>query len=960
MPNVSRAVSFCQQQLDTLQQPFPEDVVNQMINGTVAYLAMPPNNIHLNEEEIARFRREIEFNNNIHQDDGAALRDNYDEPDWFTSYINIEDHPEYTQEQFVRTRATRTFFWSRYRRYLAESGFSLATLNHLDTATLNPMVNLLGNPNSERNFFRKGLVIGDVQSGKTATYTGLIAKAADAGYKIVILLTGTIEDLRRQTQKRLEEGFTGFDMAAQQKGRQVSVGVGRYNDNGTPHPGVVALTSQDGDFKANQIAMQLNDQSVFFLAIKKNKSTLEKLINWLIEVNADRQTGRIESSLLLVDDEADNASVNTRREDENPTVINGLIRQLAQIFTKTTYVGFTATPFANVFIAPDREDMALQDLFPSDFIYALEAPDTYIGARRIFATTEENGDVHIPEYHSSLNTIEDAGDREDDGYSFYHKHDPDWDDDLPESLTDAICCFFLFNALRDMKGDRAKPRTMMINISRFIDVQKRIKSKVETIIQNIFNSIQYHLDMEDPDNLGDNPWLNRLHDAWEKQYHTDNRMVEHDGQVVTWRMVAPLLQSANESLQLRAIYSGNKQERIDYDQYYRDNHFGMRVIAIGGLTLSRGLTLEGLGVTYFYRNTCTYDVLMQMGRWFGYRRNYEDLFRIWMGAQTMQWYGEIAQATEDLKSDIRMMQLQQLRPIDFGLRVKKISEDLSITAAIKMRSAQWITEYISFTGTLLETPYVSNGNTDNADNLTTISETWFQNYNIEISENKKVIRGVDRRTVSDFLRRIKLSPYNTKFPVNNILTFISDKDVLDTWDICFQEGNGSVFSPDGCNTGFNLVSRTIYTSLEEKKRIAIGQRGKVGGTADGKVCIDDDENKTKITHAQNLAKEAFERENPGKEWKDNYPSNTWFKFIQNRRPLLLIYFIEPKAPADSNEYIDRVIQNFEDTRQPLVCFALGIPTDGRDIPQKIRYAANRIYSAKELTQMADDNDNQEN
>ena len=323
----------------------------------------------------------------------------------------------------------------------------------------------------------------------------------------------------------------------------------------------------------------------------------------------------------------------------------------------------------------------------------------------------------------------------------------------------------------------------------------------------------------------------------------------------------------------------------------------------------------------------------------------------------MQWYGEIAEATEELKSDIRRMQEQQLRPIDFGLRVKQKSEELSITAAMKMRSAQMITEYLSFTGTLLETPYVSNVGNDNCRNLDAVSDILLRNHQIENFGRKKVIRDVARNEISDLLRRLVISPYNTKFPIPNFLAFIGDKTALEHWDICFPEGAGEDFRPRNCDTTFHLVRRTIYTSSEERRRIAIGQRGKVGGTEDGKVCIDDNE---LITRAEEQARANFEREHPHEEWRGNCPSNTWFRFIQNRRPLLLIYFIEPLAPEqDSNNYINRVVDGFRNTHQPLVCFALGVPTDGRDESQTVTYAANRIYTAAEQSQMADDNDNWE-
>lgn len=944
--NVDRAVVFCQQHLDTLQGPCPENIVEQMIEFTIQGLKLPPFCINLTEDEISSFRRMIAYNNAIQQDDGIVImNDNLQDSVWFTRFINLEDLPASEAEDTrERIRKERCFFWKRYRMFLSQSpDFFPTILNKLDTDTLNPMMNLLGNPAGEEDaFFKKGLVIGDVQSGKTATYIGLITKAADAGYKMVVLLTGIIEPLRSQTQKRMENGFIGEDGTANEDGRQVGVGTFENYNHSINHPIVVSNTTRENDFRDN-IVLELNEHNIFCLVMKKNPRVLPNLIKWLRN-NAACQRGMIDFPLLLIDDEADNASVNTRREGCGHTTINGLIRELAQIFTRTTYVGITATPFANVFIRPDD----YQDLFPSDFIYVLEAPNNYIGPDQIFITTDENGKKHIPKYHSSLNRIEDAGDTEDDGFSFYHMHDSDWDGDLPDSLSDAICCFFLFNALRDLRGDTSEPSTMMINMSRFTNIHKRILTKVEIIVRNISVAIEYHFDaVNDPDNLQGNVWLQRLKRVWDKQYDTDGRRVRLNGESVTWSMVAQRLKEANSQLQLRAIYTGS--ERLDYDRYYRNNHRGMRVIAIGGLTLSRGLTLEGLGITYFYRNTCTYDVLMQMGRWFGYRPNYEDLFRIWMSPQSIRWYGEIADAMGELKSDLRRMQEQRLRPQDFGLRVRKISEDLSITAAMKMRSAQIIREYINFTGTLLETPYVSYGNDDNQFNIRLISEQLLSGHRLENWHGKKVIRNVTKQTICNFLDKIRLSPYNTRFPHRKLAGFILKRDDLSSWDICFQEGNGRSYTPENSSGPIRLVVRTVYTSREERKRIAIGQRGKVGGTTDGKVCVDDE---NLIRHAEKMAEDEFRKKHPEREWKENYPSDAWFRHIRNRNPLLLIYYIEPKEPEeDSNEFLHGVIEEYERTLQPLVCFALGVPSDGEDSVQIVEYAANQVYSHQQLQRL---------
>lgn len=251
---------------------------------------------------------------------------------------------------------------------------------------LDNLTDLLGNPKSKKSFQRRGLIIGDVQSGKTSNYTGLLCKAADAGYEAIVLLTGTIEKLRKQTQLRIDEGFVGMDSSAMIKQKENNIiGVGKYNPSIYP----IVLTSTMNDFKtniANNLSFKIGvTNSPILFVIKKNVSTLKNLNKWL-KIQNSNSNDKIDHSLLVIDDESDNASVNTNSEEKNPTTINGQIRELLSLFNRASYVGFTATPFANIFIDPDTTDsMFKEDLFPKDYIYCLNAPTNYIGARDIFS-----------------------------------------------------------------------------------------------------------------------------------------------------------------------------------------------------------------------------------------------------------------------------------------------------------------------------------------------------------------------------------------------------------------------------------------------------------------------------------------------------------------------------------------------------------------------------------------------
>ena len=324
-------------------------------------------------DEAAKTRLfiDMEYEYKIVHNKGQAIFNDYGEKREWYSNLKIQDN----------------FFWSRYKDYLINhSSISRISINLLDDITLPDIMNCLGNPNEalDKPRLRRGLIIGDVQSGKTATYTGLICKAADAGYKVVILLTGITENLRRQTQERIDEGIVGITLKKEGKiEKYPRVGVGLDNKQIK----ATSVTSTLNDFvgNCNKITMSLANNSLVLFVIKKNVSVLQRLFNWLREQNIDPVKGYVDVPMLLIDDEADNASVNTRKDETDPTRTNKLIRQICNLFMNSTYVGFTATPFANVFIDPDSVDaMQHADLFPEHFIYALEAPSNYVGADKIF------------------------------------------------------------------------------------------------------------------------------------------------------------------------------------------------------------------------------------------------------------------------------------------------------------------------------------------------------------------------------------------------------------------------------------------------------------------------------------------------------------------------------------------------------------------------------------------------
>jgi hypothetical protein len=913
--NLVRAVDVFIQ-LNNYSHKLDEATVDELISK-----ALTITSIDFAPQELEAVKRDITWKYKIYTTPGQSIVDDYEQVNWYDD----------------RKSEIQPVFWSRYKNYLIDDKkFSPNVVTTLGEETLDSkLMNYIGDPTSVDNFFKRGLIIGDVQSGKTSTYIGFICKAADAGYKVFILLTGTIESLRKQTQERVEEGFIGINLSADiTGGRRVGVGL----DNKPIH--AMAMTSRITDFTGNsdKIAVSLSDKQAVVFVIKKNTTVLKKLKDWLVSLNADPGTGKIDIPMLLIDDEADNASINTNAGKEDPTKINKLIRELSSVFAKSNYVGFTATPFANVFIDPENtEEMETQDLFPEDFIVALPTPSNYIGPNQIFS---EEG-----LYHAQLVDIEDAGREKNDGWPFYFKHNKSWEGDLPESLTDSLYAFYLANAIRDLRGDSKEHRSMLINISRFVNVQHFIKSQVEELHDRAYRSIKFNLNNDFDASIKD-PVIKRIYENWAKHYST----LEFD-----WNDIAEKLFESIENIQIKVVNSSKNSEKLEYPK-----NEGIRVIAIGGLALSRGLTLEGLITSYFYRNTCTYDVLMQMGRWFGYRKGYDDLFRIWTHKDSADWYGEIAEATETLKQDMSIMREQGLKPKNFGIRVRNNCTELKITANNKMRNAADEYDYLSYFGGVVETPYLIY-NTETQKNNYNVMLSYIDKYlsrgcNFEKMKIKGtgehyVIQDIPKIDILEFLKRMKVSKFSSSFDIGQIVDFMSNcgDSLIDLWDVAFMDGDKTE------GTKINVFGREIYKVKRtncifdrETERLSIGRKGKLGGPNDGLLGIVDMNGKNSediIEEAKKKYRDSYKIEK-GKEFTldKSYTSDTWFKHVYDRKPIIIIYLIDVDTDTDNQRaQADQFKYAMNDI--PVVGLALGLPNnENASSFSKSKYKANKIYN----------------
>jgi hypothetical protein len=644
------------------------------------------------------------------------------------SLVDVEaDH----DDEWVFKRDDITWTYSdAYEEYLKKEQMHPAVVRSLsDVGT--KILGHLQDPKSEGKWDRRGLVIGHVQSGKTANYMGVIAKAADAGYKFIIVIAGIHNNLRKQTQERVDEGFVG--RSSNPEDRKV-VGVGLTRDY--PHP--ATLTNINDDFSkktANQSGWKINDlNKPTVLVIKKNVSTLKALHVWLKEMNAQADGVIGDVPMLMIDDEADNASINTNKPELDPTKTNAMLRQILGLFAKSCYVGYTATPFANIFINPDSYDKeAYEELFPRDFIVSLDAPNTYFGPDKVFLDDTSSARIVRPIWDCE------------DHLPFSHKKD-DPVAELPSSLYGAIDQFIVARAIRNLRGQVNKHCSMMINVSRFVATQNTVRDFVSLYEKKVREAVKANYAM--PDSISQkNEIMISLKTCFDDEYSDCS---------FTWTEIKAALNDVFDNFRIFVVNS-KSDDALDYKRYERDGN-SLTAIAIGGLSLSRGLTIEGLTVSYMYRNTRMYDTLMQMGRWFGYRPGFEDVCRVHLSPDSINWYGHIAEASEELRQQIKRMRRDRMSPKQFGLYVKAHPDRLLITAANKMRAGEKIIVNQNFSGRIVESYLLPFEKNINGENESLIAEYWRKKFGcVELEETGKgwLARDVRLSEIEEFLTKFR-------------------------------------------------------------------------------------------------------------------------------------------------------------------------------------------------------------
>jgi len=887
-------------------------------------------------------------------------------------------------------------FWNRYVSYLQKK-IAPDTINKLDNLT-DDILDRLTNPSNTGIWSKRGMVVGQVQSGKTSNYLGLINKSADAGYKLIIVLAGMHDSLRSQTQIRVDEGFLGFNsQRSLQYSNTNKIGVGLYNpiDAKTNQPidlPANAMTSShlNGDFNrkvAQSAGIHLRSSDPIVAVVKKNGSILKNLISWLAVWGDKQSDGKIiirNVPFLLIDDEADNASINVSME--KVSAINGCVRALLSLFEQSAYVGYTATPFANIFIPileeksykgldltiKDYEFTVGQDLFPKDFIINLPAPSNYFGPAKVFGlpalySSEINEDplpvIRLVKDYETFNAsnakeqvqnvIAGVDNEIAITKSFVpdkHKKDDPLPEELPNSLKFAIKCFIISTAARRARKQTDVHNSMLIHISRFIVWQDRIATLVDAELKFYQKQIE----------LKSGTILKELGVIWKKEFEPTTEKVIRDSEVYTdteitplsWKNIEAEIYPAIAKMEVRAVHgdkniAGLSHHNISPLDYFFSEQQGkyLSVIAVGGDKLSRGLTLEGLTISYYLRASKMYDTLMQMGRWFGFRPGYVDLCRIFTSDELTRWYKHITIASEEMRRDFDYMFLLKKTPKEFGLKVRTHPGVLKITAANKFRYKKIM--YLSYSGQLEQTYHFKLDKNKFRKNFDAVNEL-ISDLGKPIgkplnSYNKNQIfvwQGENNsNAVITFLLKYKIG--EEVIDTNKIVDYIiaqNKKGNLVNWTISLIH-NSMAKSEDefkfpGLSTNVGLTDRTNISNDGSNYEVA-----KYNITDHRHELIDLSSEEINLAKAQTEAD--YKKE--GKKEKPEMPSRKRIKWQRNsKNGLLLIYPLNHNCQhiidetATPKTFERKVISDI-----PIIGIAVSFPEIEND--EKIEYAVNEQF-----------------
>ncbi|KQZ67107.1 hypothetical protein ASD66_19135 [Nocardioides sp. Root151] len=875
-------------------------------------------------DDLETLVRALEADYNVHIGSWTSLADDGDHVPWLAE---ASDEIEWK-------------FWERYERYLRDDqGFPAASTQRLGEITEDTLGRLEA-PERPGAWDRRGLVSGQVQSGKTANYAGLIAKALDSGYKLVVVLAGVHNSLRSQTQARIDEAILGFDTRNALRFDQTNgnrIGVGKLAGSFLPVNSFTS-SSEKGDFNlsvAKNIGVAVGGNDPIVLVVKKNKSILTNLYKWAtaLKQEIDPDTGKAivrGVPVLVIDDEADHASVDTNGpkrgqdpDEVDPSAINRLIRQFLTTFEKSAYVAYTATPFANIFISPDKEhDEAGKDLFPESFIVNLPTPSTYIGPARVFGLAQ-NVQSNIDEVRG-LPIVRPVAD-----YTGWlpdkHKSTATIGPDLPPSLRQAMLSFLIASAVRRLRGQVKKHNSMLVHVTHFTLVQQQVAAQIMDELSDMRDRITF--------GEGANPVLRTAAEELFASDHarTTNKILAMEdvahlaGPVPEFAAVWEEMKTVANEAVVNTV-NGTSEDALAYV----DNPDGLTVIAVGGNKLSRGLTLEGLSVSYYLRASRMYDTLMQMGRWFGYRPNYVDVCRLYTTDTLVKWYTDITSAAEELQAEFDVMSATGRTPRDFGLRVRQHPDGLIISSPSKLRNATSVA--ISYSGALAETiTFTSKGLQPNLDALANLI-TSIGPENATETNTHDLWSGVPATEVLAFLNAYEPDPAAIRTQPKVLADYIARavvEDELTSWTVAVANKQDPNDSQEIASRLYGLTTREALESSTARFAIRrlVSPRHELVTLQTGS---------PEWTRLLAKTLEIWKAKNKGNTLAKppTTPSPIVARHARDaRHGLILIYPLDPAGPA-TGEFKN-------EDGLPAIGYAVSFPRAINDVP--IAYKVNQVF-----------------
>ena len=838
------------------------DKALEAINAFHSYLRAVLNNPDTIDPQTLNKEATNYLNRNPHVKDNidlfslvGAITERIDVKETINFGITIDDkgidHKEW-YEKYLNENLNERPFWKRFYNYCLSTGLSSVVMKGIDTTT-DQILSKCENPNRPGTWSNKGLVVGVVQGGKTTNMIGLCNKAIDAGYKLIIIIPGLLEDLRLQTHERFDAGLIGTDTQTNvdQIIKTFSHGVSNYDKKINVYNFTTA--NNKGDNANNLNALRISkDGSPSIVIVKKNTRVLNNLLGSIyLKENAFK-----EKPVLIIDDESDLASINTKRIKKITNVLSSeitktpnLIRALLSFFDKSAYIGYTATPYANIFQhyreEAEKESTVVLDikdrnqikkqiekkvnlgegLFPKNFICSLPVYSNYIGFEKMFGDNffDEDGQYLG---NRAIKTVNDYVDQESyrrlkiyyDNIELPKRKNPvpdksevngwmsplhssDWSPHqhhgIPESLKEAICFFIIGNIVKKIRKIKPIHNSMLINVSTYKDTNESVSLQVQEYLNNI--SSEY--------GLGDNDSKIRkkFQTLWNDEFkNVINEKYIYPSRKIIWDEIANLIPSELRKIQTLLITGDN-----DYLKYTK--YKSVSVIAVGAIKLSRGITLEGLSVSYFLKKSVTSsaDTVTQMGRWFGYRPRYDDICRLYLSEFLLDDFREYYEAEEDLRSQLLQMDRKGLTPTEFGLKIRMKKP----TAPNKMIQTKRDRIIRNFSGKLKQLIFINIKR--NSENVVATKSMFEKLKLIEKNpktsdDNSKYWENIESDIVVDFLSSYKSPLSYSRFTEDSYIEYINTCNELGSelshWNIALVS-NKSGHKKDNKLIGLEFIPK---------------------------------------------------------------------------------------------------------------------------------------------------------